>query len=224
MRKSVIENQKLTAMAKTLCLKLFGIKYDSYAKYENTTTSTVGRFVAINKVDMWGDVLSRTNRYYIEIKKQFARRHPDLLPKVLGHELCHYYCYVTNKPYCDYNDYFQEELKKHNLPAGVQITDDPKRYVEYCPKCHQIFLTVTRVKASYACSKDRTLLKRFGFIKLHGTYKASQLYKAFNKAFKEQMAKKFTNTTKKPRKAWSYQSQYVAINNKAGKEHQLKLF
>lgn len=182
MTKTATENKKLTKYAKKLCPKLFGIKYDSNVRLENTTTSTVARFRSLIKLkDMWGMEKERTHHYHIEIQKKFLKHHPKMLPKVLGHELCHYYCYVSGKPFRDYNDYFQKQLKKHHLPAHMNITDNPKRYVEYCPKCHNTFLFKTRVKSEYSCGKDHTHLKRIGFVRLHGTFHIKNLPTAFKK-------------------------------------------
>lgn len=163
--------EQLTNYANKLCIKLFGVKYDSYVKYNNNLRACAGRFIDSVQTDMWGGHAKRLHKYHIDLNKKLMKAVPDELYRTLAHELCHYYCYVSNRGYHDWDDDFKNELAKHHIEASCYVTANPRYYVMYCPKCHRITTFKTHVKCDYACAYCHKRLVRYGFITLHGVYR-----------------------------------------------------
>lgn len=59
---------------------------------------------------------------------------------ILKHELIHYALHVCNKPFKDGHPYFENELKKHNVPSTNELKVG-KYYKLKCNGCNKAILT-----------------------------------------------------------------------------------
>lgn len=70
---------------------------------------------------------------------------------VLKHELCHWYCYINNKPYNDGDEYFENHIKRINAPSTNEIEAYTRLQAFACSNmnCNNPKKLYTRTAKSY---------------------------------------------------------------------------
>lgn len=112
----------------------------------------------------WGQVAythDYSNVVDISIAKRVIEYGNDLVVlDTVKHELIHYALWKLNKPFCDSDDYFQNELVKHGATGENEINYIGKLFEHTCENvnCDKVFYLNKNSVKSHICSCDAELV------------------------------------------------------------------
>jgi len=91
----------------------------------------------------------------IEINKKLLNQSTYIIIDIILHELCHWYCYITNKKYSDENEDFKNELNRiQSFPTGTITANYKYLYIKSKYKCN-------------CCGKEKTVLETLSCMSIY---------------------------------------------------------
>jgi len=140
-----ISLEKLRLIAKEFTREQYGLELTIPIKQNNRLKTTLGRFCLTRQGEA----------YQIDISNKLLKyAHKQVAIGVVKHEAVHFALHFLEKPYRDGDLYFEEELKRLQLPSSTHkersIAFVGKTYIFSCSHCQNVLKsTIKKVKAHY---------------------------------------------------------------------------
>lgn len=129
--------EALDEIAVTFCAEEYSVSFDIPLKLNGRLTRALGQFVYYKN----GKGQTR-----IELSKDLIERYElSEIISVLKHELIHFCLWKLELPHNDGDEYFEEELKRHNVCSTKSLPNRRDRHIYVCPNCGELFVETRKL-------------------------------------------------------------------------------